>query len=116
MIESAGLEAAESGFASRITAPPMPIRPCPQLTRQERNGDIDVRQRHALEQRCELGDLDEAAARLRNSGTCCDELMKKHLGTYPADGIRGPAKAFEGGPQAGPFDGSGRPVARNNRP
>ena len=50
----------------------------PRLTRQERDGDLDFRGRHALEQRGEAPDLDQPAAGIGNRCARRDELMKEH--------------------------------------
>jgi hypothetical protein len=55
----------------------------PRLARQERDGDLDLRGRETLKQGCELADLDEAAARLRNRRTRHDEVMKEHPRMVP---------------------------------
>ena len=62
----------------------------PRLTRQEGDGDIDLRGIDSSEQRCELAVLGETGACLRHRGTCLDQLVKKHRG--PVRIISGPAR------------------------
>ena len=56
--------------------------PLPRLTRQEGDGDIDLRGIDSSEQRCELADLGETGACLRHCGTCLNQLVKKHRGPF----------------------------------